>query len=62
MYAAGTVALGGNAGVYGSVIAQRGFIGGGTPDIYYNYKLADGLEMNNGNTGSVFQIVLQKTY
>lgn len=62
LYASGTIAMGGNAGVYGSVFAQRGFTGGGTPDIYYNANLADGLEFELGNIGSVFKIALQTNY
>lgn len=60
IYAAGTVAMSGNCGVYGSVIAQKGFVGGGTPDIYYNKELSQGLLVDNGNTGSRFKVVLQK--
>ena len=58
LYAAGTIALDGNAGVYGSVFADRGIVGAGTPDVYYNVDLADGLDLNNGNLGSVFRVVL----
>jgi len=37
----GTVTMSGNATVYGSVVAKRGFGGTGTVDIYYNSELAD---------------------
>ena len=59
LFSAGTVSLGGNAGVYGSVVSELGFVGGGTPNIYYNYKLENGLEIPKGNVGSTFKIVLQ---
>lgn len=62
LYAAGTVAMSGNCGVYGSVVAQRGFSGGGTPDIWYNHKLAAGLELDNGNVGSNLAVALEKAY
>lgn len=58
LYAAGTAEMGGNCGVYGSVVAERGFLGGGTPNIYFNHKLKDGLELENGNVGSRFKVVL----
>ena len=32
---------------------------GSGADIYYNYRLASGLEIRNGNIGSVFRIALQ---
>ncbi|MEN6625498.1 MAG: hypothetical protein ABFD69_04625 [Candidatus Sumerlaeia bacterium] len=62
IYASGTIAMSGNAGVYGSVVAQRGFAGGGTPDVYYNVKLKDGLEYGNGNVGSVFKVLMTNNY
>ncbi len=62
IYTAGTCALAGNAGVYGSVVAQRGFTGGGTPDIYFNNELKKGLILDNGNAGSVFQVMLQTNH
>lgn len=58
MYTAGTCDMGGNAGVYGSVVAEKGFEGGGTPNIWFNHKLKDGLELENGNIGSRFKVVL----
>ena len=60
LYSAGIVNLGGNAGVYGAVVVQRGFSSNGTPNIYYNHKLKGGLEVPKGNVGSVFKIALQK--
>lgn len=60
LYSAGTVEMSGNCGVYGSVVAQRGFSGGGTPDIYYNHDLASGLILNNGNIGSNLILALEK--
>jgi hypothetical protein len=43
LYTAGTLSLSGNAGVFGSAIAEGGFVGGGTPDVYYNVQLASGI-------------------
>ena len=43
LYAAGWIEFGGNTGVYGSVVAERGFEGIGTPDIYYDATLAGGI-------------------
>ncbi len=62
LYSAGTLELGGNAGIYGCAVAERGFVGGGTPDIYYNHRLRDGLELPKGNLGSVFTIKLQDNF
>jgi len=62
LYSAGTLELSGNAGVYGSVVSELGFTGTGTPDVYYNEDLADGLELGNGNVGSVFRIDLENNY
>lgn len=58
LYSSGTINLGGNAGIFGSVIAQRGFVGGGTPDIYYNVDLQDGIPIGGGNLGGPFVIQL----
>ncbi|MCL5270278.1 MAG: hypothetical protein M1457_06965 [bacterium] len=58
LYGAGTIDFAGNPGVYGSIVAMRGFIGGGTPDIYYNSALASGLEISHGNLGSILKIAL----
>lgn len=62
LYSAGRLDLGGNSRIFGSVIAQKGYYSNGTPDIYYNYKLKDGFEIEKGNVGSVFKIVLQKNF
>lgn len=62
LYSAGTLELGGNAGIYGCAVAEKGFVGGGTPDIYYNHRLRDGLELPKGNIGSVFTIKLQDNF
>lgn len=62
IYTAGTMDMDGNAGVYGSIVAEQGFIGGGTPDVYYNSDLADGLELSNGNLGGPFQVVISDNY
>jgi hypothetical protein len=58
IYTAGTIEMSGNAGVYGSIVTERGFVGQGTPDIYYNTDLADGLDLGGGNLGSPFIIQL----
>jgi hypothetical protein len=58
MYTAGTCALAGGTNVYGAVIAQNGFSGSGTPDVYYNDDLADGLLIGDGNVGAPFKVVL----
>lgn len=62
LYAAGTMSMGGNAGIYGSIVAERGYVGGGTPDVWYNFKLASGLELGNGNIGSVFKVAMRTNY
>lgn len=62
LYSSGWVDMGGNSGVYGSVIAQRGFTGGGTTNIYYNARLANGLVIDNGNVGAIFKVVLHTNY
>jgi hypothetical protein len=62
LYTAGRLDLGGNAGIYGSIIANGGFFTNGTPNIYYNHKLMDGFELDKGNLGSVFRVVLQKNF
>ncbi len=58
----GTLSMGGNAGVYGCVVTDKGFVGGGTPDIFYNWDLRRGLVLDPGHTGSRFQIVYQGNY
>ncbi|MFP4380251.1 MAG: hypothetical protein ACLFUS_07095 [Candidatus Sumerlaeia bacterium] len=62
MYTAGTTRFQGNPVIYGSVVSQNGYLSGGTPDIYYNHKLKQGLEIPNGNVGSVFNVELQDNY
>jgi Tfp pilus assembly protein PilX len=59
---AGTCDFGGNRGVYGSVSALRGWVGSGTPDIWYDNALQNGFVLSNGNVGSPFSVVLQKNY
>ncbi len=61
IYSAGTMSLSGNAGIYGCAVAQKGFTGGGTPNIWYNWRLKNGLNLQNGNAGSRFRTVLRKT-
>lgn len=60
LYSAGWMDLGGNPIVYGSVVAEKGFASGGTPEVYYNHRLKNGLELPKGNVGSVFRIAMQK--
>lgn len=62
MYTAGTMAMQGGTSVYGSIVAQKGFTGGGTPDIYYNSALASGIPVGSGNVGSPFKITLSSNY
>ena len=62
LYSAGRIDLGGNPGIYGSILAQNGFFTTGTPNIYYNHRLLTGLEIPKGNVGSVFRIVLQRNF
>lgn len=62
LYAAGTLAMSGNNGVYGCVVAERGFVGGGTPNVYYNHHLKGGLILANGNLGSRLKVILQSNY
>jgi len=46
--------------VYGALISEGGYLSGGTPDVYYNPRLKDGLQIPIGNVGSVFRITLQQ--
>lgn len=62
IYASGTISMAGNAGVFGSIVAEKGFVGGGTPDVYYNTELGDGLDLGGGNLGGPFQIVLHNNF
>lgn len=62
LYSSGWMSMGGNAGIYGSVVAERGFDGGGTPDIYYDSAFATGIPLGNGNAGSPFSVVLRTNY
>ena len=62
IYTGGTMALDSAAGVYGSVVAELGFSGGGTPDVFYNAQLAEGLILGNGNVGSPFRITLRTNF
>lgn len=61
LYAAGICELAGGTNVYGSIITQMGFGGSGTPDIYYNQDLANGLIIGNGNIGSPFRVALHNS-
>lgn len=58
IYSAGFMGMAGNAGVYGALVAEKGFDGTGTPDVYYNSALADGLELGGGNLSTPFRIQL----
>jgi len=62
MYTSGTTHFGGNPVIYGSVVSEKGYLSGGTPDIYYNHKLKDGIPIDPGNVGSVFRLDMQKNY
>ncbi|MFC1601710.1 hypothetical protein ACFL34_05120 [Candidatus Sumerlaeota bacterium] len=62
LYASGTINFGGNPVIYGCVVTDGGFNGAGTPDVYYNHRLEDGLELPHGNIGSVFRSLMQDNY
>ena len=47
MYCTGTVNCGANGCVYGSVITQTSYGAGGTPEVFYNSRLKNGLFVNN---------------
>ncbi|GAB4316223.1 MAG: hypothetical protein Kow0059_08670 [Candidatus Sumerlaeia bacterium] len=42
LYVSGQMDVTGNPRIYGSMIVEREITGHGTPDVYYNYRLADG--------------------
>ncbi|PKO17532.1 hypothetical protein CVU37_08570 [candidate division BRC1 bacterium HGW-BRC1-1] len=52
LYVAGTMGRTGNASVYGTIIAKGGYGGSGSPDIYYNSRLKEGLFKNVMGGGS----------
>lgn len=60
MINAGVMDLSANAGVYGALIAERGFTGTGSAHVWYNHRLADGFIFDQGNSGSLFKVLLQK--
>lgn len=62
LYSAGDIEFTGNPMIFGSVLAENGFDGGGTPDIYYNEDLADGMIIDDGNVGAPFNIVLHNNF
>lgn len=62
LYSAGDIEFTGNPMIFGSVLADNGFTGGGTPDVYYNDDLADGMLIDDGNVGSPFNIVLHNNF
>lgn len=62
LYGSGTIDFGGNRTIFGAVVTEGGFTGGGTPDIYYNQDLSDGLDIGGGNTGAPFSITMQTNY
>ncbi len=62
LYCAGTIDVTGNPVVFGSVVAENGFTGSGTFDVWYNWRLKDGLQLPQGNVGSNFRIVLQDNH
>jgi len=43
LYTAGTIHFGGNPVIYGSVVSQKGYLPGGTPNVYYNHNLGTGI-------------------
>lgn len=56
----GIVDLSANAGIYGALIAEMGFTGTGTAHVWYNHRLANGFIFDQGNSGSLFRVLLQK--
>lgn len=60
IYTSGTMQFKGNPVVYGALVSNGGYLSGGTPDIYYNPRLKDGLQIPVGNVGSAFNILLQQ--
>lgn len=46
MYSWGQINLSGNRTFYGSVHAEKGYAGNGTPEVYYNARLRDGSWLN----------------
>jgi hypothetical protein len=60
IYTAGTMHFQGNPVIYGALISNGGYASGGTPDVYYNPRLKDGLQIPVGNVGSAFNILLQQ--
>ncbi len=62
LYSMGTIDYGGNPTIYGSVVTEGGFTGGGVPLIYFNPRLRDGLEIPHGNIGSVLHTQLLKNF
>lgn len=62
LYSSGAINNTGNPGVFGSVIAERGFQGTGTFDIYFDVNLRNGLPLNIGNLGSQFRVVMRMNY
>ncbi|HNY26353.1 MAG TPA: hypothetical protein PKH31_03125 [Candidatus Sumerlaeota bacterium] len=62
LYCAGYIDVTGNPVVYGSVVAEKDFRGSGTFDVWYNWRLKDGLQLPQGNVGSNFHIVLQENH
>jgi hypothetical protein len=51
LFLTGNMSRTGNASVYGSVISKGGYGGGGSPDIYYNSRLKEGLFKDVQGTG-----------
>jgi len=60
IYTSGTMRFTGNPTVYGALISNGGYLSGGTPEVYYNPRLKDGLQIPVGNVGSAFNILLQQ--
>lgn len=62
LYVSGTIDFAGDPIIFGSVVAEEGFSGEGSPDIYYNEDLSDGLVLGNGNVGAPFRVVLRSNF
>lgn len=59
LFTAGSLSSTGNPIVYGTVVTEKGMVGGGTMDIYYNIDNRNGLKISGDNVPDRFTIVRQ---
>lgn len=59
VYVSGVIDSAGNASGYGSLITEDGYTGTGTPDIYYNHQMANGIPFPIAST---LQVSLWQSY